>query len=260
MECQFLIPLKYWSNFLVSNNRMEFCWLSWNQKSVPFSQKTLKYIESINIMEDIELLSSQYSFRPICLRNMRMSATILKKGAAAGLTLEEIGKIWCRTDDEGIKPSVFEEIVKSARMRADVMHQDRLHNPLAVPRRKGGLKVKGPISADMETYEKIKALKETEEKKSRVERRPRSNTVVEVDESSKKSDLSEKLIAENGLAVVKENSVEEEKGYGNENELGNMDSSSLEKVANQTSGNDSAGFPGITRTISIPSMLSVNID
>lgn len=38
-------------------------------------------------MKDIKLLEENFKFRPICLRNMRISATLLKKSAAAGLTL-----------------------------------------------------------------------------------------------------------------------------------------------------------------------------
>lgn len=38
-------------------------------------------------MKDIKLLEENFKFRPICLRNMRISSTLLKKSAEAGLTL-----------------------------------------------------------------------------------------------------------------------------------------------------------------------------
>lgn len=217
--------------------------MSWNHKSRPFSQATLKYIQSINVMEDVEMLSAQYNFRPICLRNVRMSATILKKGAAAGLTLEEIAKVWCRTDDEGIKPSVFEEIVKSARMRADIMNQSRIYYPLAIAKRRKGLKYKEPISADTETYEKIKAM--AEETKATSEKRARSNTTVEDVEAP-----AGKFTLENGLAPVKENPVEDERSPGHENVQG----TELSLRDESSSYCDGFALPKIVRTVSIASM------
>jgi hypothetical protein len=185
-----------------------------------------------------------------------MSATILKKGATAGLTLAEIGRIWCRTDDEGIKPSIFEEIVKSARLRADIMHQDKLYYPLAIAKRKKGLKVKEPISADMEIYEKMKELQNAnEEIKGVVEKRQRSNTMIDV---TKSPIPIEKFVEENGLAIVKENSVEDERPSPNKNNLLNQDMNSSE--AGSSMHGDIFLLPRITRTISIASMHGVSIN
>jgi hypothetical protein len=65
----------------------DLIWLSFSQANKPFSQKSLNYIKSIDIMKDINLLEDIFKFRPICLRNMRISTTLLKKSAEAGLTL-----------------------------------------------------------------------------------------------------------------------------------------------------------------------------
>ena len=54
---------------------------------MPFSQKTLDYIKNLDIKKDVELLEKTFKFRPLCLRNMRISGTLLKKGAMAGLNL-----------------------------------------------------------------------------------------------------------------------------------------------------------------------------
>jgi hypothetical protein len=63
-------------------------WLSCDrQANAPFSKKSLAYIDSIDIMEDIKVLESTFKFRPICLRNIRITSLLLKNGAAAGLTL-----------------------------------------------------------------------------------------------------------------------------------------------------------------------------
>jgi hypothetical protein len=55
---------------------------------MPFSQRSLDYIRNIDVMADIEVLEKTFKFRPKCLRNMRISSTLLKKGAESGLTLQ----------------------------------------------------------------------------------------------------------------------------------------------------------------------------
>lgn len=59
-------------------------------------------------MADIENLEKTFKFRPQCLRNMRISSTLLKKGAKAGLTLAQIGQILCRPDEDDEQPSILE--------------------------------------------------------------------------------------------------------------------------------------------------------
>jgi len=66
-------------------------WLSCSQAEQPFSRESLEFIRDIDVMADIKLLESKFKFRPECLRNIRISTTLLKKGAAAGLTLAQIG-------------------------------------------------------------------------------------------------------------------------------------------------------------------------
>lgn len=116
----------------LKHNRMEYCWLSWKHKDEPFSKRTLDYIASIDIMQDIKKLDTSLKIRPICLRNMRISCTLLKKGAAAGLNLGEIGKIWCRTDDEGEIPSILEILVERAQLQAEIIQEIRNFRPTAI--------------------------------------------------------------------------------------------------------------------------------
>ena len=78
----------------------DIAWLSFSQASEAFSQKTLEYIESLDIMGDIKMLENNFKFRPICLRNMRISSMLLKHAAKEGLTLEQIGQIMCRPDED----------------------------------------------------------------------------------------------------------------------------------------------------------------
>ncbi len=74
----------------------DLCWLDWRQASQPFSDKTMKYIQKINPIKDIRKIEKIFKFRPICLRNMRISCTLLKRGAEQGLNLKQIGDILCR--------------------------------------------------------------------------------------------------------------------------------------------------------------------
>lgn len=69
----------------------DLAWMSWRQAEAPFSSRTMKFIESINVDEDIELLEKTFKFRTICLRNAKITTLLLIKGAKAGLTLSSIG-------------------------------------------------------------------------------------------------------------------------------------------------------------------------
>lgn len=101
----------------------DLVWLSYSQAEEPFSERSKEYIRNIDIMADINMLEEAFKFRPQCLRNMRISSTLLKKGADAGLTLAQIGQILCRPDDDEEQPSLLEQIVKKARVCANMMAQ-----------------------------------------------------------------------------------------------------------------------------------------
>ena len=59
--------------------------------------------------------------RQECLRNMRISCTLLKRGAKAGLNLTQIASILCRPDEDDEMPSQLEMIVTKARNCADMV-------------------------------------------------------------------------------------------------------------------------------------------
>lgn len=92
----------------------DLAWLGYDQAEQPFSQKTLDYIESLDIDQDIEMLDSNFKIRPECLRNMKVSSLLLQQGAARGLNLAQIGQILCRPDEDDCEPSCLEKIVKRA--------------------------------------------------------------------------------------------------------------------------------------------------
>ena len=100
----------------------DICWMDWKQSEEKFSEKSLAYINSIDVLKDITILDHEFKFREIWLKNIRITGTLLRKGAAAGLTLNQIGKMLCREDDfdddDDEKPSLIEEIVERAQIMA----------------------------------------------------------------------------------------------------------------------------------------------
>ena len=96
-------------------NSYELAWLSFKQAEQCFSEKSLEFIESLDIQADIALLERNLPFRPECLRNMRISSTLLKIGALGGLTLAQIGEILCRPDEDDSLPSQLELLVEKAK-------------------------------------------------------------------------------------------------------------------------------------------------
>lgn len=88
---------------------------------MPFSAKSLSYIKKIDPVRDIQLIEKTFHFRPVCLRNIRISTSLLKSAAEEGLTLEQIGQILCRPDEDDSMPSLLEKIVQKARQITDMM-------------------------------------------------------------------------------------------------------------------------------------------
>jgi hypothetical protein len=88
-----------------------FEWLHWPQAKIPFDSETRCYIRHINVEEDAALLAN-LGIRDECIRTMKISSTLLKKGAAAGLTLYDIGNIASRTNID--QPSALERMFEQA--------------------------------------------------------------------------------------------------------------------------------------------------
>lgn len=76
-----------------------FEWLSWPQAKVPFDQEELAFIEAIDLANDVAMLE-RLGVRKECLRTLKISTTLLKKGAAKGLTLYDIGTLASRLDPD----------------------------------------------------------------------------------------------------------------------------------------------------------------
>lgn len=94
--------------------------MDWEQANEPFSSESLEYIQQLDILKDIKLLDNTFKFRKICLRNIRITGTLLKKGASFGLSPYQICSILCRDDDydDEPEPSLLETLVKKAQEMA----------------------------------------------------------------------------------------------------------------------------------------------
>lgn len=90
-----LIPIDHAYCFPTALSEANWEWLYWPQAKVPFSQEELRYIESIDVAADVALLTSM-GLGEEALRVYRVTSTLLKKGAAAGLSLFEIGQLCYR--------------------------------------------------------------------------------------------------------------------------------------------------------------------
>jgi hypothetical protein len=90
-----------------------FEWLHWPQSSVPFSEEELEYIAKLDEVKDVEMLRAELPMlREACLRMLIIATSVLKKGAAAGLCLAEIGEMMSKDVIEEV--SQFELIFLQA--------------------------------------------------------------------------------------------------------------------------------------------------
>jgi len=88
-----------------------FEWLSWRQSKYPFSEKTLATIKEIDIDSDSLILRS-LGISESAIEYMRFSTIMLKKTAAAGLTLHRIGTLMKHKKNEC---STFKKLVEQAK-------------------------------------------------------------------------------------------------------------------------------------------------
>jgi hypothetical protein len=106
-----LVPIDHGLSLSSSLDHAWFEWMTWPQAKKPFNEYALNFIERIDIEEDAATLR-ELGFTEEAIRTMVLSTTVLKKGAAAGLTLLQIASIVSREKLES--PSVLERIVKES--------------------------------------------------------------------------------------------------------------------------------------------------
>ncbi|KAK3419706.1 hypothetical protein EUGRSUZ_G00381, partial [Eucalyptus grandis] len=94
-----------------------FEWLHWPQASIPFSEGELKYIEKLDYRDDWKMLQKELPMiREACLRVLTLCTIFLKRAAAYGLCLAEIGEMMSREFHSGEEePSKLEVVCIEAR-------------------------------------------------------------------------------------------------------------------------------------------------
>lgn len=74
-----------------------FEWIHWPQASIPFSENELEYIKKLDPNIESEMLRTELPMiREACIRILTLCTVFLKKAAAFGLCLAEIGQIMTR--------------------------------------------------------------------------------------------------------------------------------------------------------------------
>jgi len=106
-----LIPIDHGLSLPSTLDRAWFDWLTWSQAKVPFDDETREYIDRIDVEADVKTLR-EIGISEESIRTMIISTTLLKKGAAANLTLYEIASMVCRSDLD--TPSLLETMVEKA--------------------------------------------------------------------------------------------------------------------------------------------------
>jgi len=90
-----LVPIDHGGILPSKIESIWFEWMTWRQAKQPFSKRSLEFIQSIDIEQDARTLSS-LSVEEESIQIMKISTTLLKFGAHAGLTLYEIASCVCR--------------------------------------------------------------------------------------------------------------------------------------------------------------------
>ena len=109
-----LIPIDHAYSFpsCLEIGDFEICWMSWSQAEKPFTDEEKKYIDSINIIEDMKYLNQYIFLRADCWKYFRISNTVLKTCTKYNLTPYEIGSLLYHFDYDNKTPSKIKKIVE----------------------------------------------------------------------------------------------------------------------------------------------------
>ena len=103
----------------------ELCWMGWDQAQQPFTDKLKAYIQSIDIVADMERLSKTIKLREDCWKMFRISNTVLKVGAEYDLNLYEIGNLMYKLDYKNDSPSQIEILIEKTDNLCSIMRVDK---------------------------------------------------------------------------------------------------------------------------------------
>ena len=166
-----LVPIDHALSFpsCLEIGDFDICWMSWKQAEIPFTQKEKEYIESINIIEDMERLNSYIYLRPECWKYFRISNTVLKVCTKYNLTPFEIGSLLYHFDYDYKTPSKIKLIVEKT---------EKISIPIDLGRRVRLLSFEG------------KHQKKNSKEKNIIENKKRVNSFYRKDRGGRKSFLN----------------------------------------------------------------------
>jgi len=90
-----LVPIDHGFSLPSSMSRAWFDWLTWPQIQQPIMDDIKDYISNIDLSKDVETLQ-KIGIRMECLRTMKISTMLLKKGCKLGFTLYDIASLVSR--------------------------------------------------------------------------------------------------------------------------------------------------------------------
>ncbi|CAD8155101.1 unnamed protein product [Paramecium pentaurelia] len=102
----FLIPIDHGYTFpdCFKICRDEVVWYHWGQMTQKFTQEEKCFIDKIDPIKDVQILREKVKLREICLRNVRISTTLLKLCAQVDLTIHDISEILYRENPDELSP------------------------------------------------------------------------------------------------------------------------------------------------------------
>ena len=109
-----LVPIDHAYSFpsCLEIGDFDICWMSWKQAEKPFTDAEKEYINSINIIEDMENLNKYIFLRPDCWKYFRISNTVLKVCTKYDLTPFEIGSLLYHSDYDNKTPSKIKLVIE----------------------------------------------------------------------------------------------------------------------------------------------------
>ncbi|KAL4500413.1 hypothetical protein ABPG72_003364 [Tetrahymena utriculariae] len=129
-------------------------WMWWEQSEQQFSEKSIQYIQQIQIEQDLKILQNQFNLREECLKCFRIANIVLKKGAQSGLTIKEIGNILYREESE--IESTVEKLIQDAQHYANICinggNSDLIKKKIQKDMAKNNLKRQADMTSIKEQY------------------------------------------------------------------------------------------------------------
>jgi hypothetical protein len=95
-------------------SEIDLCWMNFPQCKEKTDAHCEEFISSLDPLKDIILLKDSMPISDKSLTLLRTSTLLLKKGTKAGLTLQQIGSLLFRKEDDD-SPSVIEKILTKSK-------------------------------------------------------------------------------------------------------------------------------------------------